>query len=287
MNSIELPYEIRTAWCHAALVLSKKISIGSAQANEDLKKLLKEHGSIENIYHYNFSMIPVDPTIEEGLNKTFSRINFNFKVVSIFDTEYPLCMRNVRGTPPILYCQGDTSLLNVEKSIAFVGTRELTDPVHIESAKNALKRISKAGYDSIVSGLATGSDTLGHISAIENGMRTIAVLGTPLNMYYPKENKNLQLEIANNNLVVTEYPIGIRSFGPFFANRNLTTVTLSTMGIIVARAGDKSGTQHAIRHCINQDKPVYILENNVYEPDYLWVSKYKDKIKLIRENKGG
>ncbi|HCT6425887.1 TPA: DNA-processing protein DprA, partial [Citrobacter freundii] len=113
---------------------------------------------------------------------------------------------------------GDTSIFKLEKSIAFVGTRELTDSAHIQSARDAIKRISLAGYDVIVSGLATGSDTLGHKSAIEYGMKTIAVLGTPLNMYYPKENKQLQLDIARDHLVVTEYPIGIRSFGAFFAN---------------------------------------------------------------------
>ncbi|WP_105462604.1 DNA-processing protein DprA [Escherichia coli] len=284
MNSINLPYEVRTAWYHAALVLSKKLAIGTAQANEDLKKLLKEYGSIENIYQYHFSMIPVDPEIESDINRVFSKIDFNFKVITINDSEYPSVMREIIGTPPILYCQGDTKLFLCEKSIAFVGTRELDNPIHIQSAKNAIRRICSAGFEVIVSGLATGSDTLGHKTAIDNGMKTIAVLGTPLNMFYPKENKQLQMEIAKSNLVVTEYPIGIRSFGSFFANRNLTTVTLSKQGIIVARAGDKSGTQHAIRHCINQNKPVYILENNIFEKDYQWVKKYKDKIKLIRDN---
>lgn len=282
MNKLELPYEVRTAWFHAALVLSKKLAIGSAQANDELRKLLEEYGSIENIYHYFFSMVPVDPDVEKEVNKAFSRIDFKFKVITCNDDDYPNSMNKVKGTPPILYCQGDTSIFKLEKSIAFVGTRELTDSAHIQSARDAIKRISLAGYDVIVSGLATGSDTLGHKSAIEYGMKTIAVLGTPLNMYYPKENKQLQLDIARDHLVVTEYPIGIRSFGAFFANRNLTTVTLSNMGIIVARAGDKSGTQHAIKHCVNQNKPVYILENNIYESDYKWVVKYKDKIKLIR-----
>lgn len=283
MNNIDLTYEVRTAWYHAALILSKKLAVGSVQANDNLRKLLQEYGSIENIYHYFFAMVPVDPDIEKEINKTFSKVDFNFQVITCNDDNYPRSLNEVKGTPPILYCQGDLNILSLDKSIAFVGTRELTESDHIQSAKNAIKRIGLAGYEVIVSGLASGSDTLGHKSAIEFGMKTVAVLGTPLNMFYPKENKQLQYEIAKNHLVVTEYPIGIRSFGPFFANRNLTTVTLSNMGIIVARAGDKSGTQHAIRHCINQHKPVYILENNIYEMDYNWVKKYRDKIKLIRE----
>lgn len=282
MNSSNFPYEIRTAWCHAALILSKKLAVGSAQANDELKKLLLEFGNIENIYNHYFSMFPVESEIESELNRIFSKIDFSFKVIFYNDNIYPESLRTIKGTPPILYCRGDLGLFSLEKSIAFVGTRELTNPLHIQSAKDAISRIKRAGYEVIVSGLAAGSDTLGHITAIECGMRTIAVLGTPLNIFYPKENRSLQTVIASENLVVTEYPIGIRSFGSFFANRNLTTVSLSKMGIIVARAGDKSGTQHAIRHCVNQKKPVYILENNILEKEYQWLKKYKDSIKLIR-----
>ncbi|AVD62450.1 MULTISPECIES: DNA-processing protein DprA [Serratia] len=282
MNRSNSPFEVRTAWCHAALILSKKLAIGSAQANDELKKLLLEFGSIENIYQHYFSMFPIDSDIENELNLIFSKVDFSYETITINNDNYPASLRNVKGAPPVLYCKGDLRLFNFDKSIAFVGTRELTNPLHIQSAKNAILRIAKAGYEVVVSGLATGSDTLGHITAIECGMRTIAVLGTPLNMFYPKENKNLQIKIATDNLIVTEYPVGIRSFGSFFANRNLTTVSLSKMGIIVARAGDKSGTQHAIRHCVNQHKPVYILENNIFENEYQWVKKYKDNIKLIR-----
>jgi len=76
--------------------------------------------------------------------------------------------------------------------------------------------------------------------------------------------------------------MGIKTQGSYFANRNLTTVSLSREGIIVARAGDKSGTQHAIRTCVEQSKNVYVLENNIYENEYLWLAKYKKNIKLIR-----
>ncbi|WP_249114146.1 DNA-processing protein DprA, partial [Vibrio parahaemolyticus] len=123
-----------------------------------------------------------------------------------------------------------------------------------------------AGYQAIVSGLAAGSDTLGHQAALKYSGRTIAVIGTPLDQYFPKENRELQDEIAKNHLLVSEYPIGIRSFGSFFANRNRTTVGLSSEGVVVARAGDRSGTQYAIRHCVEQGKQLYALENNIYEP---------------------
>lgn len=283
MNNLNLSDDMKVAWYHAALVLSKKISIGSVQANEDLKNLLEQFGTIEKLYDHHFSMVPVHQDIEYELNKCYSKFNSSFKAITIHDDLYPKALRKIRGTPAILYCQGNVEIFELEKSIGFVGTRELDNPNHIESARNAIKRIYESGFEVIVSGLATGSDTLGHKCAIQLGMKTIAVLGTPLNISYPKENKELQANIALNHLLVTEYPIGVRPFGTFFSNRNMTTVSLSQKGIIVARAGDKSGTQHAIRHCVNQNKPLYILENNIYEKDYTWVRKYKDKIKLIRD----
>ncbi|EHC8528148.1 DNA processing protein DprA, partial [Salmonella enterica subsp. enterica serovar 11:r:-] len=261
MNNLNLSDDMKVAWYHAALVLSKKIAIGSVQANEDLKNLLEQFGTIEKLYDHHFSMVPIHQDIEDYLNRIFSKFKTSFKSITMHDKLYPESLKKIRGTPAILYCQGDIDIFSLERSIGFVGTRELDDPQHIESAKNAIKRIYDSGFEVIVSGLAAGSDTLGHKCAIELGMKTIAVLGTPLNISYPKENKQLQADIASSNLLVTEYPIGIRSFGTFFSNRNITTVSLSKKGIIVARAGDKSGTQHAIRHCVNQNKPLYILEN--------------------------
>ncbi|TOG45021.1 DNA processing protein DprA, partial [Vibrio parahaemolyticus] len=182
-----------------------------------------------------------------------------------------------------LYCRGDLSLLNADKTISFVGTRELHNPEHVRHGEVVIGRLLNAGYQAIVSGLAAGSDTLGHQAALKYSGRTIAVIGTPLDQYFPKENRELQDEIAKNHLLVSEYPIGIRSFGSFFANRNRTTVGLSSEGVVVARAGDRSGTQYAIRHCVEQGKQLYALENNIYEPEYQWVKKYKDSMKVIRQ----
>ena len=275
----------RIAWQHAALVLSKKIGIGSKKFNEDLKVLINQFGNIENIYQYHFGMVPIDPDLIRVLDKKFSNLNFKFEVLQFNDELYPNALRQIYGIPPIYYYRGDVSLLGIEDSISFVGTRNLDEKAYIEHGVDVIKRLFSAGYKVIVSGLAKGSDTLGHKTAIELGGRTIAVLGTPLDVSYPAENKVLQNQIATEHLVITEYPIGIGSFGTYFANRNLTTVSLSHKGIVVARAGDKIGTQYAIKTCIEQGKPVYVLENNIYEPDFKWVEKYKDKIKVIRMTK--
>lgn len=274
----------RLAWMHAVLVLSKKIGIGSAKANDDLRRSLLQAGSLENIYNDHFTMIPVEEDVGLKVFEKIKKFTAAYDVVTCLDERYPKVLLHYPGTPPVLYFQGDLALASAEKTIGFVGTRELFDEIHRDHGRRVVRRLARSGFEVVVSGLAEGSDTLGHETAIQNGGRTIAVLGTPLNMHYPKSNAALQDEIAARHLVVTEYPIGIGSFGSYFANRNRTTVALSSGGIVVARAGDKSGTQHAIRICLEQNKPVYVLENNIRESSYTWVVKNKDRIKVIREN---
>lgn len=271
------------AWCHSALILSKKIGVGSKKANIELKSMLETFGTLQNIYQHYFSMVPLDLELRKKLDVAYNKVKFNFGVISINDDKYPKELLNIEGIPPVYYYRGDVDILKLKRSISFVGTRELDEPLHIMQGKKAINRLSEAGYQVIVSGLAKGSDTLGHKSALAMGMKTIAVLGTPLDIYYPAENKALQEQIATTNLVVSEYPIGIRSQGSYFANRNLTTVSLSYEGVIVARSGDKSGTQHAIKTCIEQGKNLYVLENNIYESEYQWITKYKPFIKVIKD----
>ena len=274
----------RLTWMHSVLVLSKKIAIGSAKANDDLRNALMQSGSLENIYRDYFSMIPVDDEVARKVFEKLKKFSAEFDAVTCLDERYPKVLHNYLGTPPIIYFQGDLALASIDKTIGFVGTRELFDETHRDHGRRVIRRLLDSGYQAIVSGLAEGSDTLGHQAAIQSGGKTIAVLGTPLDVHYPKSNAALQDEIAVKHLVVSEYPIGIGSFGSFFANRNRTTVALSSGGIVVARAGNKSGTQHAIRICLEQAKPVYVLENNIREADYTWVVKNKDRIKVIREN---
>lgn len=274
----------KIAWIHAALVLSKKINIGSAKANDDLKKKLVDAGSLEQLYNEYFSMFPVAEDIDRKITQKICQYKSDFSAITCLDESYPENLRSFPGTPPIIYVQGDLSLLYCRKSIAFVGTRELDQISHVEHGERVVRRLLESGYDAIVSGLASGSDTLGHNAAIKFGGRTIAVLGTPLDVSYPKENKELQRSIGADNLLVSEYPIGVGSFGSYFANRNRTTVALATEGVVVARAGDKSGTQYAIRICLEQSKQLYVLENNIKEASYEWVAKYKNKLKVIRED---
>ncbi|MDK9915810.1 DNA-processing protein DprA, partial [Klebsiella pneumoniae] len=133
------------------------------------------------LYDYHFSMIPPDSDIVSKLDKIFSSLKVNFGVINCLDDNYPDLLQGIYGAPPVLYYRGDINILKLPRSISFVGTRNLDNPEHITQSLNALERLVKAGFQVIVSGLAKGSDTLGHQTAIKLGAKTIAVLGNPIN----------------------------------------------------------------------------------------------------------
>ena len=257
---------------HALMIQSKMLKTGSRKADQDLRALLETHKTFENIYNsLNGPMLP----FESGqICKGLARFRKPFTVLTINDDAFPDSLRNYADATPVLYTMGDLELL-MTKGIAVVGTRKLHDKEDIDEGREIVQRLLNKDL-TIVSGLAEGCDTLGHMYAIENGGRTIAVLGTPLDKHYPKKNRSLQDKIVQDHLVVSQYPIGIRTFGSYFAHRNTTTVTLASEGVVVIRADDKSGTQYAVRECTKQKKPLYALRNNLCQ-GYKWTEKFKPK----------
>ena len=119
----------------------------------------------------------------------------------------------------------------------------------------------------IVSGLAKGIDTAGHKTAIEIGGKTIAVIGTPVNRVYPKENTDLQEEIMKNHLVISQYPVGHKTTPKDFIFRNRTMALISDATVIV-EAGDSSGSLHQGWETLRIGRPLFIcksvLENNQF-----------------------
>ncbi len=124
----------------------------------------------------------------------------------------------------------------------------------------------------IVSGLAKGIDTVGHKTAIELGGRTIAVIGTPLNQAYPKENEDLQKEIMKNHLVISQYPIGHITTPKDFVLRNRTMALISNATVIV-EAGESSGTLHQGWETLRLGRPLFICKNVVENRQLEWPKK--------------
>jgi DNA processing protein len=135
----------------------------------------------------------------------------------------------------------------------------------IKRTEKLTKLLVRNGF-TIVSGLATGIDTVAHRTAISQSGQTIAVIGTPLSSYYPKVNKTLQRLIAREHLLITQVPI-CRYYQQdwklnrhFFPERNITMSAL-TEGTIIVEASDTSGTLIQARAALKQKRKLFILDS--------------------------
>jgi len=141
-------------------------------------------------------------------------------------------------------------------AVAVVGSRKmtirgkhLTEEFVAELVKNNI---------TIVSGLARGIDTIAHITALSNGGRTIAVIGSGLDIIYPPENKNLTLKISKNGAVVSPFPDGTKPFGKNFLARNKIIVELSK-AVLVIEGEARSGTLSTAAHAANLGVEVFAI----------------------------
>ena|ERR1700728_106792 len=190
--------------------------------------------------------------------------------------EYPASLRSADHPIELLYFQGDWTIAS-SPCIAIVGTRHPTRVGEMQASKLA-KCFAEAKY-TIVSGLAQGIDTIAHRSTIEAGGRTIAVLGTPITNYYPSANADLQKQIADDNLIISQVPIvrysqqTYRGNRLFFPERNITMSAL-TLATIIVEAGNTSGTLIQARHAIRQGRSLFILENCFGNPELTWPERF-------------
>lgn len=262
---------------HVALIRLKKVLPGSDEGNDAISGWLETYGSLQEAFPHVSGQASLDEMLAGDKDLRYAQRKlekFNFETVTINDLEFPQHLKGVKGATPILYASGDLSLWH-KKSIAVVGTRELENLKDIADGERIVQDVIGKDYV-VVSGLAKGCDELAHRYTVSHGGKTIAVLGTPLNKYYPKENSDLQDIISKQHLLVSQYPIGMDSFPPHFALRNKTTVGIATHGIVVILAGDESGTRHAIRECLAQGKKLYVLKNSLNR-GYKWIERLRGR----------
>jgi DNA processing protein len=192
--------------------------------------------------------------------------------------EYPQKLRDAAHPIELLYYQGWWDLAE-SRSVAVVGTRQPT-PNGISRTRKLVKALVKDNF-TIVSGLAAGVDTVAHETAIEEGGRTIAVIGTPLSHTYPRENAKLQSRIANEFLLISQVPLkryerqDYRKNRLFFPERNITMSALTEATIIV-EAGETSGTLIQARAALHQRRRLFILDN-CFKKGLSWPHKFADK----------
>ena len=193
--------------------------------------------------------------------------------------EYPRRIRDADYPVELFYYQGFGDLLETP-CVSVVGTRDPSQ-AGLKTAHSLSVSFIKSGW-TVVSGLARGIDTQAHRSAIDAGGNTIAIIGTPLSVSYPKENSGLQRFIADQHLVISAVPT-LRYYSQdwrvnrfFFPERNILMAALSSATVIV-EASDTSGTLTQARAAIKQGRKLFIMENCLVNKDLKWPKKYLDK----------
>lgn len=180
-------------------------------------------------------------------------------VMTQYDGDYPKQLKNISDPPVVLYGKGDRNSINFlsDTCIGIVGTRKPT-PYGIHVAEELGKACAMSGMV-IVSGMATGIDTLSHKAAILEEGRTIAVQGTGIDMIYPPENKALHEQILKHyGIVISEYPPGFGIGRGLFVVRNRIIVGLSK-AVIVIEGGEHSGSLITARYAAENGRDVYAV----------------------------
>ncbi len=179
--------------------------------------------------------------------------------------KYPFLLRHIDNPPTGLFVLGDLSSCNLDRTLAVVGSRKAS-----ENSKNILRNIISGfcGTDiCIVSGLAEGIDTAAHKAAIENGLKTIAVIGGGFDKLYPKSNIDLFNKIINDSgAVLTEYWPDVDAISWHFPVRNRIVSGLAK-GVIVAEAALKSGAMITAKLALEQGKELMCMPGLISNPN--------------------
>lgn len=186
------------------------------------------------------------------LSKEFQK----FPSFSILDDCYPWDLSEIYDAPVLLFYKGNLDLLKFPK-VAVVGSRACSK----QGAKSVEKVIQGLENELvIVSGLAKGIDT----AALQNGGKTIAVIGTGLDVFYPKANKRLQDYIGNDHLVLSEYGPGEQPLKFHFPARNRIIAGLCR-GVIVAEAKMRSGSLITCERAMEEGRDVFAIPGSILD----------------------
>jgi len=183
-------------------------------------------------------------------------------VVTLGDPLYPAALLETADPPLLLYAQGRIELLQAA-AIAIVGSRNPT-PQGLENARAFAAHLSGAGL-TVVSGLALGIDGAAHDGALDGAGSTIAVVGTGLDLVYPKRHLKLAHRIVEGGLIVSEYAIGTPSLAEHFPQRNRIIAGL-TRGTLVVEAAVQSGSLITARLASEAGRDVFAIPGSIHSP---------------------
>jgi DNA processing protein len=195
--------------------------------------------------------------------KIFNRIReIGAKIVTIYDAEYPARLKEIPDPPVLYYLRGEYSPL-FQYAISVVGTRTPSDHSR-KVARQIAQGLGSRGV-TVVSGMALGIDSIAHEGALQAGGRTIAVLGSGIDVIYPPSNRKLYDRICKQGAVITEYPPGTTPEPHHFPQRNRIISGIS-IGTVIIEAGHKSGALITATTAIEQGRELFAVPGPAGSP---------------------
>lgn len=226
------------------------------------KALIEAHSSTSNFRD------------NEILDRTYRWVeDENHHLVCFDSPNYPQLLKQIACPPPLLFVEGNPNIMN-SACCAMVGSRKAS-PYGLRVAGWLASDLTKLGL-TIVSGLALGIDSKSHKMALHTGGKTIAVLGTGVDVSYPKQNILLKEEICETGAAISEYPLGTGPRPHHFPRRNRIISGIS-LGLIVVEAAERSGSLITARQAMEQGRDVFSV------PGYIGTSQSKGCHKLIKD----
>jgi DNA processing protein len=183
-------------------------------------------------------------------------------VITLADAEYPKQLLEIADPPALLYVLGNARLLN-SPALAVVGSRNAT-PQGLENAQSFARTFSDAGL-AIVSGLALGIDSAAHRGGLQGRGSTVAVLGTGIDIIYPRRNEPLAGEIAGRGALLSEFSLGTPAAPSNFPRRNRLISGLSR-GCLVVEAALSSGSLITAKLAAEQGREVFAVPGSIHSP---------------------
>ena len=262
-----------------------------------IKRLYDYFGDIEKAFNCNLKELEnidglsvkkaqnfISLRDKTNIDKVFADVEsrgINF--LTLESENYPQMLKNIENPPAVLYYKGKLFDCNLDKTLAVVGSRKASS----NSRSNLTKIISglKNTDVCIVSGLASGIDTVAHTSAIENNLKTIGVIASGFDFIYPKQNKVLYENIEHGyGAIVTEYYPTFQPIQFRFPQRNRIVSGLS-YGTLVAEAGLKSGALITANLTLEQGRELMCIPGDISNPNTQGIYKLlKNGATMITES---
>ena len=207
-----------------------------------------------------------DKDLKKALNTMHFCQKHHVNLLPFDHPNYPKRLRRLPDFPILLYYRGTLPDIDNEVAIATVGTRKITEYGQ-QNGYVISRDLARSGVI-VVSGMASGIDTVCHRGALDALGHTIAVLGCGIDVVYPKQNADLMEEIASNGTVITEYAPGTPPSGYNFPKRNRIISGLS-LGTLVVEADVKSGAMITANYAKEQGRDIFAMPGNVGEMNSL------------------